>query len=104
MRPVQVKTSLCQRFRAAFQSGTFIDQHMQAFARQLTDFMQIEILNRQGQFSFFRRLLNYDDWRVAGWPQSTQFLDYQLVNWSIPTSKPSAITCGSAITSSVCSR
>jgi type IV secretion system protein TrbE len=32
------------------------------------------------QFTFFRRLLNYDDWRVAGKPQSTQFLDYQVVN------------------------
>jgi type IV secretion system protein VirB4 len=42
--------------------------------------MQVEVLNRQGQFTFFRRLLNYDDWRVAGRPQSTQFLDYQVVN------------------------
>jgi len=57
--------------------------HVQAFARQLTDFMQVEILNRQGQFTFFRRLLNYDDWRVAGKPQSTQFLDYQVVNSDI---------------------
>jgi type IV secretion system protein TrbE len=40
-------------------------------------------LNRQGQFTFFRRLLNYDDWRVAGRPQSTQFLDYQVVNSDI---------------------
>jgi type IV secretory pathway VirB4 component len=60
-----------------------LDQHVQAFARQLADFMQIEILNRHGQFRFFRRLLNYDDWRVAGWPQSTQFLDYQVVNSDI---------------------
>jgi type IV secretion system protein VirB4 len=45
--------------------------------------MQIEILNQQGQFMFFRRLLNYDDWRVAGRPQSTQFLDYQVVNSDI---------------------
>jgi len=57
-----------------------LDQHVQAFARQLADFMQIEILNRQGQFRFFRRLLNYDDWRVSGRPQSAQFLDYQVVN------------------------
>jgi CHAT domain-containing protein len=28
-------------------------------------------------------LLNYDDWRVAGRPQSTQFLDYQVVNSDI---------------------
>jgi type IV secretion system protein VirB4 len=60
-----------------------LDQHVQAFARQLTDFMQIEVLNQQGQFRFFRRLLNYDDWRVAGRPQSTQFLDYQVVNSDI---------------------
>ena len=56
-----------------------LDQHVQAFTRQLADFMQIEVLNQQGQFTFFRRLLNYDDWRVAGRPQSTQFLDYQVV-------------------------
>src|SRR6266567_2978788 len=50
---------------------------------QLADFMQIEVLDQQGQFSFFRRLLNYDDWRIAGRPQSTQFLDYQVVNSDI---------------------
>jgi type IV secretion system protein VirB4 len=60
-----------------------IDQRVQAFARQLADFMQIEVLNRQGQFTFFRRLLNFDDWRIAGEPQSTQFLDYQVVNSNI---------------------
>ena len=60
-----------------------LDQHVQAFARQLADFMQIEILNQQGQFGFFRRLLNYDEWRVAGSPQSTQVLDYQVVNSDI---------------------
>jgi len=60
-----------------------LDQHVQAFARQLGDFMQIEILNQQGHFTFFRRLLNYDNWRVAGGPQSTQFLDYQVVNSDI---------------------
>jgi type IV secretory pathway VirB4 component len=60
-----------------------LDQHVQAFARQLADFMQIEVLNQQGQFTFFRRLLNYDDWRVAGRPQSTQFLAYQVVNSDI---------------------
>jgi hypothetical protein len=30
-----------------------LDQHVQAFARQLADFVQIETLNRQGQFRFF---------------------------------------------------
>ena len=60
-----------------------LDQHVQAFARQLADFMQIEILNQQDQFRFFRRLLNYDDWRIAGRPQSTQFIDYQVINSDI---------------------
>ncbi len=60
-----------------------LEQQVQAFARQLADFMQIEILNQQGQFTFFRRLLNYDYSRVAGKPQSTQFLDYQVVNSDI---------------------
>jgi type IV secretion system protein VirB4 len=60
-----------------------LDQRVQAFARQLADFMQIEVLDRQRQFTFFRRLLNFDDWRVAGKPQSTQFLDYQVVNSNI---------------------
>jgi type IV secretion system protein VirB4 len=60
-----------------------LDQCVQAFVRQLADFIQIEVLDRQGQFTFFRRLLNYDDWRVAGKPQSTQFLDYQVVNSNI---------------------
>src|SRR5260370_25081598 len=60
-----------------------LDQHVQAFARQLADFIHIEVLNQQDQFRFFRRLLNYDDWRIAGRPQSTQFLDYQVVNSDI---------------------
>jgi type IV secretion system protein TrbE len=60
-----------------------LEQQVQAFARQLADFMQIEILNQEAQFRFFRRLLNYDDWRVAGKPRSTQFLDYHVVNSDI---------------------
>jgi type IV secretory pathway VirB4 component len=60
-----------------------LGQRVQAFARQLADFMQIEVLDRQGQFTFLRRLLNFDDWRVAGKPQSNQFLDYQVVNSNI---------------------
>ena len=60
-----------------------LDQRVRAFAGQLADFMQIEVLDRQRQFTFFRRLLNFDDWRVAGKPRSTQFLDYQVVNSNI---------------------
>src|SRR5882757_6274792 len=60
-----------------------LEQKVQAFIRQLADFMQIEVLTQQGQFRFFRRLLSYDGWRIAGKPQSTQFLDYQVVNSNI---------------------
>jgi len=76
-----------------------LDQSVQAFARQLADFMQIETLNQQGQFKFFRRLLNYDDWRVAGSPQSTSF---STIRSSTPTSKPNAIISGVGVTSSGC--
>jgi type IV secretion system protein VirB4 len=55
-------------------------QHGGGFARQLSDFMQIEILDQNGQFRFFHRLLNYDEQRIAGRPKHTQFLDYQVVN------------------------
>jgi len=60
-----------------------LDQRVQAFTRQLSDFVQVAVLGQQGQFTFLRRLLNYDAWRIAGSPQSTQFLDYQVVNSSI---------------------
>ncbi len=60
-----------------------LEQRVQAFARQLADFMQIEVLNQQGQLRFFRRLLNFDEWRIPGKPQSTQFLDYQVLNSNI---------------------
>jgi len=60
-----------------------LDQRVQAFTRQLADFVQIEVLDQQGQFTFLRRLLNYDATRIAGRPQSTQFLDYQVVNSNI---------------------
>ena len=56
---------------------------VQAFVRQLADFVQVEVLNQQGQFRFLRRLLNYDNWRVAGRPKHSQFLDYQVVNSDI---------------------
>ena len=60
-----------------------LDQQVLAFCRQLADLMQIEVLNQQKQFTFFRRLMNYDSWRIAGRPRSTQFLDYQVVNSDI---------------------
>src|SRR6202522_585413 len=60
-----------------------LDQRVKVFVRQLTDLMRIEVLDQQGQFRFLRRLLNYDAWPIAGTPQSTQFLDYQVVNSNI---------------------
>jgi type IV secretion system protein VirB4 len=60
-----------------------LEQRVQAFTRQLGDFIEIKVLGQQEQFNFFRRLLNYDDRRIAGTPQSTQFLDYQVVNSTI---------------------
>ncbi len=60
-----------------------LEQRVQAFIRQLADFVEIEVQDQPGQLRFFRRLLNYDDWRVAGKPQSTQFLDYQVANSNI---------------------
>jgi len=60
-----------------------LEQRVQAFIRQLADFMHMEVLDQPRQLTFFRRLLNYDDWRIAGKPQSTQFLDYQVVNSNI---------------------
>jgi type IV secretion/conjugal transfer VirB4 family ATPase len=60
-----------------------LDQRVRTFTRQLVDLVQIAVLNQQGQFTFMRRLLNYEAWRIAGRPQSTQFLDYQVVNSNI---------------------
>jgi type IV secretion system protein TrbE len=60
-----------------------LHQRAQAFVRQLADFVPIEILDEAGQLEFFRRLLNFDEWRIAGKPRSTQFLDYQVVNSDI---------------------
>jgi hypothetical protein len=60
-----------------------LEQYVQNFNRQLADLMPIEVQGQQAQFSFFRRLLNFDDWRIAGKPQSTQYLDFQVVNSNI---------------------
>jgi len=46
-----------------------LEQRVQAFVRQLADFVPIQVLDDKGQFRFFRRLFNYDDWRIAGEPR-----------------------------------
>jgi type IV secretion system protein VirB4 len=75
-----MKTMLRSQIEQALAQLT---QKVQAFTLQLADFMQIEVLCQHDQFRFFRRLLNYDDWLIAGSPQSTQFLDYQVANSTI---------------------
>jgi type IV secretion/conjugal transfer VirB4 family ATPase len=60
-----------------------LEQCVQNFIRHLADLMPIEVQGQQAQFSFFRRLLNFDDWRIEGKPQSTQYLDFQVVNSNI---------------------
>jgi type IV secretion system protein TrbE len=60
-----------------------LEQRVDSFVRQLSDFVQIEILPQNECFRFLRRLLNYDAWRIEGRPESTQFLDYQVANSDI---------------------
>ncbi|MDQ2841433.1 MAG: hypothetical protein M3Y72_10430, partial [Acidobacteriota bacterium] len=60
-----------------------LQQRVSAFRQQIGDLVEIEVLPQADQFHFFRRLLNFDDWRIAGRPQTTQYLDYQVVNSDI---------------------
>jgi len=74
-----------------------LEQRVQTFTRQLGDFVGIEVLNQRGQFAFLRRLVNYDDWRIAGKHNRRSSLITRL---SIRPSRPSAIICVLAIISS----
>ena len=60
-----------------------LKQRVEAFEQQLRDQVEIEILSSDEQFHFLRRLLNFDAWRIAGRPQTTQYLDFQVVNSDI---------------------
>jgi N-terminal domain of anti-restriction factor ArdC len=60
-----------------------LEQRVGSFVRQLSDFVQLDILSQRACFRFLRRLLNYDAWRIEGHPKSTQFLDYQVANSDI---------------------
>ncbi len=57
-----------------------LHQRVGAFQQQLRELVEIELFQQDDQFRFFRRLLNFDDWRIAGRPQTSQYLDYQVVN------------------------
>ena len=60
-----------------------LEQRVHSFVRQLSDFVQIDILSQNDCFRFLRRLLNYDDWRIKGHFKGTQFLDYQIANSNV---------------------
>jgi type IV secretion system protein VirB4 len=60
-----------------------LQQRVQAFQQQLGDLVEINALGQDGQFRLFRRLLNFDDWRIKGRPKSSQYLDFQVVNSDI---------------------
>lgn len=57
-----------------------LEQRVRSFVRQLSDLIEIDILDRNDSFHFFRRLLNYDPSRIDGRPSSRHFLDYQVAN------------------------
>ena len=60
-----------------------LEQRVQNFIRQLADLVAIETMDAEQQFRFLRRLLNFDEWRIAGRPKTSQYLDYQVVNSDI---------------------
>jgi type IV secretion system protein VirB4 len=64
-----------------------LSSQVQAFMKQLSDLAPMEVLDQDGQFQFFRRLLNYDNWRIAGRPQHTQFLDFQVCHSDIESER-----------------
>ena len=57
-----------------------LEQRVHSFVRQLSDLVQIDILRLNDSFHFFRRLLNYDQWRIEGLPTGSHFLAYQVAN------------------------
>ena len=60
-----------------------LEQRVELFTRQLADLTPIHVLGMNQQFSFLRRLVNFDAWRIAGKPKASQYLDYQIVNSNI---------------------
>ena len=60
-----------------------LEQRVELFTRQLADLTPIHVLGMDQQFSFLRRLVNFDAWRIAGKPKASQYLDYQIVNSNI---------------------
>ena len=76
----KLKVLLCAQIEADLLR---LEQRVHSFIRQLADFVQIDVLKQADAFRLFRRLMNYDRWRIDGLPQSGQFLDYQIANSDI---------------------
>src|SRR4051794_820352 len=51
-----------------------LTQRVENFSRQLADLVAIETQGKEDSFTFLRRLVNFDDWRIAGKPRADQFL------------------------------
>ena len=60
-----------------------LERAVASFTRLMGEFTSCQILKQEEQLQFLRRLINFDAWRIAGKPRSTQFLDYQVVNSDI---------------------
>jgi hypothetical protein len=41
-----------------------LTQRVENFSRQLADLVAIETQGKGASFTFFRRLVNFDDWRI----------------------------------------
>jgi type IV secretion system protein TrbE len=55
----------------------------ESFVHHLSQDTNIQILKMDQQFTFLRRLINFDEYRIIGKPKSTQYLDFQVANSTI---------------------
>ena len=63
--------------------ASILHQRVSAFRRHVEQDCALEVLDSDRQFTFFRSLLNYDQYRIAGKPKASSYLDYQVVNSNI---------------------
>lgn len=60
-----------------------IHGRVNGFIRQLSYTVTLSMANRNEALRFFRRLLNFDDWRIEGRFKPGQYLDFQVGNSDI---------------------
>ena len=70
---------------------TRLDQRVQAFTRQLADFVNITVLNQQGQFTFSSPIAKFR--LPAHRRKASTIPSFLTTNWSIRTLRPNEITC-----------